>query len=227
MARSVYIAIVFMLVTWGVSVAMAMRKEEVVVQPIPFNHEVHSKKVGCAECHFVCEDNRDEDGELDCEDCEEAEGIFCDEHAECPDHRLPDIPNTSYCLRCHLEDLVEIKNGDVDESEMDEADKKSHAAKKALLDYVKIDDADEVESTRQIPWKRITEMNTSNIYFSHRTHSQVEKIECTVCHGDMGTASKPAPHPPIRVTMKWCMDCHRERGATKETASNECNACHR
>ena len=227
MARSVYIAIVFLLVTWGASVGMGMMRETPIVQPIPFNHEVHSKKVSCAQCHFVCEDNRDEDGELDCEECEEAEGIFCDEHATCPDHRLPDIPNTRQCLTCHEDDLVEIKNGELDEEEMDEDDKRSAEAKRALLSYVEIDDDDEIQSVKRIPWKRITEMKTSNIYFSHRTHSQIEKLECTACHGDMGTATEPAPHPVIKVTMKWCMDCHEERGATKESASNLCNACHR
>ncbi len=226
MARSIYIAIVFMLVTWGASVGMGLMEQMPIEQPIPFNHMVHSKKVSCAECHFVCEDNRDEDGELDCEDCEEAEGIFCDEHATCPDHRLPDIPNTRNCLQCHEDDLIDIKNGEVDE-DMDEADKKSMEAKRALLSFVEIDDDDEIESVKHIPWKRITEMKTSNIYFSHRTHSQIEKLDCKTCHGDMGTAEKPAPHPEIKVSMKWCMDCHKEKGVTKESASNLCNACHR
>lgn len=227
MARSVYIAIVFMVVAWVASVGLSRAEKAPILQPIPFNHEVHSKKVGCAECHFICDDNRDEDGELDCEDCEDVEGIFCDEHAKCPDHRLPDIPNIAYCLRCHQDDLVEIKNGEVDEKDLDESEKRTLGAKRALLTYVEIDDADEVKVTKQIPWKRITQVTTSNIYFSHRTHSQVEKIACETCHGDMGTASAPAPHALIAVTMKWCMDCHQERGAAEASASNLCNACHR
>jgi hypothetical protein len=110
---------------------------------------------------------------------------------------------------------------------MDEEEKRSAEAMKPLLPYVDFDEDDEVTKVRKIPWKRLTRIRTSNIYFSHRTHSQLEGLDCKTCHGEMKEATTPPTHVPIKVTMAWCMDCHRKKKLKKEPVSNMCNSCHR
>lgn len=168
-----------------------------VVQPIAFNHKVHgASDVGCNECHFRCEKNRDEDGDLDCARCEASGFIFCEEHVICPDHQLPGLPAVEVCANCH----------DGDDPDTQE--------KAALLRYL--------ESGEAIPWKRVTSMNRSNIYFSHRNHAILESIPCSTCHGAMEEMETPPPSPPVEMDMDWCLECHHD-----EDASEGCVACHR
>ncbi|MEP7363524.1 MAG: cytochrome c3 family protein [Acidobacteriota bacterium] len=57
------------------------------------------------------------------------------------------------------------------------------------------------------------------VVFSHARHVSVAKVECARCHGDVakaGTVTLEVEH-----SMKTCMACHKERGAT-----NACNVCH-
>jgi hypothetical protein len=46
-------------------------------------------------------------------------------------------------------------------------------------------------------------------------------MDCKDCHGDIGQSEKPPTKPWVKMTMKWCMDCH-----TKTKANNDCLACH-
>ena len=71
---------------------------------------------------------------------------------------------------------------------------------------------------KPVPWVRIYKV-AEYVVFSHQSHYRQAKISCETCHGpvaarDVITLEKPP-------TMKACMDCHDERGA-----SNECNFCH-
>lgn len=69
-------------------------------------------------------------------------------------------------------------------------------------------------------WKRIYRVPT-HIYFSHRRHVLLGKIECKVCHGDVGERATPQARPAVDIWMNTCIDCHRKKGA-----STDCNACH-
>ena len=44
---------------------------------------------------------------------------------------------------------------------------------------------------------------------------------CQTCHGNIGQSEKPPTKPWVKMTMKWCMDCH-----TKNKVTNDCLACH-
>jgi cytochrome c7-like protein len=198
-------------------ILMPAPSAEDVVQPIDFNHRVHTEKTTCWECHFICEDNRDEDGELDCDDCEEADGPFCAEHLKCPDHKLPGLPQTTDCLRCHIYDLVDLLGVERSADEAP-ADRK----KRVLFDYVEFDEYEEPVLKGPIPWQRVTTIDTSCVYFSHRTHALVAEIECSTCHGDVGSMTSPPKRPDVAVSMSWCLDCHTDRSTTAECAS-----CHR
>lgn len=76
-------------------------------------------------------------------------------------------------------------------------------------------------ANRPIPWKRIYRV-PSHVYFSHRRHVQIAKLDCSVCHGDMSQKETPVTRPAVAVRMERCMDCHRDSGVT-----NDCLACHR
>ena len=71
-------------------------------------------------------------------------------------------------------------------------------------------------------WVQVTR-NPGHVYFSHRAHIHLAKMECADCHGDVARWTEPPAEPdPELVDMGECMTCHRRRGA-----SNECNVCHR
>lgn len=67
-------------------------------------------------------------------------------------------------------------------------------------------------------WKRIYSL-PDHVYFSHRVHVHAE-LQCAQCHGAVETMHEA--EPAASLGMGWCMDCHRERGATLD-----CMACHK
>ncbi len=73
---------------------------------------------------------------------------------------------------------------------------------------------------REIPWKRIYRQ-PDDVFFSHRRHVALAGIACKTCHGEIGQSEQPPSQPWVKMTMKWCMDCH-----TKSKANNDCLACH-
>jgi hypothetical protein len=61
-----------------------------------------------------------------------------------------------------------------------------------------------------------------HVYYSHRRHVGIAHLECLNCHGDIATTQRPPGQPLVRISMKFCLDCHRAKGQ-----SLDCNACHR
>jgi hypothetical protein len=72
-----------------------------------------------------------------------------------------------------------------------------------------------------VPWRRIYDL-PDHVYFSHRRHVTVARIECAECHGDVPNLTRPASYPLVDHTMDWCTGCHVARGA-----STDCIHCHR
>ncbi len=60
-----------------------------------------------------------------------------------------------------------------------------------------------------------------HIFYSHRRHVAVAKIECRVCHGTIAATTAP-PARVRRLRMSDCISCHQRSGA-----STDCTACHR
>ncbi len=73
----------------------------------------------------------------------------------------------------------------------------------------------------KIPWQRIYQVPPS-VFFSHRRHVTLGKIECATCHGKMAEQTSPPVAPLVSQTMQWCMECHNQR-----KVSVDCNVCHR
>jgi menaquinone reductase, multiheme cytochrome c subunit len=74
---------------------------------------------------------------------------------------------------------------------------------------------------REIPWKQVYRL-PAHVYFSHRRHAGLAKIQCEVCHGAMAEMTAPPTAPLVVHTMGFCLDCHR-----RSNASVDCLACHR
>lgn len=72
-----------------------------------------------------------------------------------------------------------------------------------------------------VPWHRIYDL-PDHVYFSHRRHVAVARIECGECHGDVPNLVVPAAYPLVQHRMDWCLECHEARGA-----STDCVHCHR
>jgi len=78
-----------------------------------------------------------------------------------------------------------------------------------------------VENSEEIIWNRIYEL-PDHVYFSHRRHIALGKIECAQCHGDIHAFETPPLIPFVALTMDFCIDCHDEH-----KVNNDCLACHR
>jgi len=80
---------------------------------------------------------------------------------------------------------------------------------------------DAVENSEEIIWNRVYNL-PDHVFFSHRRHISLGKIECTQCHGDIQDFEIPPKIPHLALTMEFCMDCH-----DKQNVNNDCLACHR
>jgi len=79
----------------------------------------------------------------------------------------------------------------------------------------------EFVSAGWIPWNRVYSQ-PDYVFFSHRRHVVVAKLDCANCHGDMGSLSSPPIRPAVDQSMDWCMNCHQQR-----QASTDCVSCHK
>ncbi len=60
------------------------------------------------------------------------------------------------------------------------------------------------------------------VFYTHRRHVGIARLACRNCHGDIALTTSPPRHPLVRITMNFCLDCHRRMHQT-----TDCIACHR
>ncbi|MBD3290503.1 hypothetical protein GF337_16990 [candidate division KSB1 bacterium] len=126
------------------------------------------------------------------------ECLYCHSSAEKSIHAT--IPSSSLCLDCH-------EGVDMDIPEV-----------KKMLAII--------EEKGEIDWERVYEVK-DHVYFSHRVHTVIAKIECQECHGPvehMTVAIRASGGSSDRgfMEMGWCVTCHERRGAPRE-----CITCHK
>lgn len=73
------------------------------------------------------------------------------------------------------------------------------------------------ENEEPIPWIRIHDL-PDYVRFTHKAHVRAE-IACDSCHGDV--AQMEIVRQTESLSMGWCLDCHKERDA-----SRDCLICH-
>ena len=113
-------------------------------------------------------------------------------HAHYEDHAAAGMPRVSLCATCHA------------------AMPQESADSRKLFEYS--------ERGEEIPWVRLYRLPDYSV-FSHKWHVRAG-IACGECHGAIGESVEAVRH--LDYKMAWCMDCHRERGA-----SLDCLVCHK
>jgi len=122
-------------------------------------------------------------------------GIECNTcHPFFKEQRFSGLPNRSTCMECHKDSLTD------------------NPEEEKIREFHK--------NRKEIHWERVYQQ-PDHVFFSHRRHVFIAKIDCKNCHGPVEEYEKPITRPWQRMDMKWCMDCH-----TKQKASNDCLACH-
>ncbi|WP_207426561.1 cytochrome c3 family protein [Pedobacter sp. SYSU D00535] len=64
------------------------------------------------------------------------------------------------------------------------------------------------DNPKPIQWVRVHNL-PDLAYFNHSQHVTVAGIRCQECHGPIQTMPEVYQYAPL--TMKWCINCHRER----------------
>jgi len=105
------------------------------------------------------------------------------------------MPSTETCMMCHQSAITDNP----------EEEKVRQYAEKSV----------------QIPWQRVYEV-PGHVYFSHRRHVTLGRIECVRCHGNVGESAAPLTVAALPISKDRCKDCHAQHGA-----ASDCNACHR
>jgi len=120
-------------------------------------------------------------------------GLKCDDCHTLPGNgREAGLPAESKCMACH----VAIKT------------ESPHIARLAA----------HAREKKPVRWERLYRV-ADYVFFSHKRHVVKGGAACADCHGPVAERDVLAKEKP--TSMKACMDCHEERGAT-----NECNVCH-
>ncbi len=123
------------------------------------------------------------------------QGLECDAcHRFFKTQTFSGMPNLATCLECHKEPVTQSSQ------------------EQKIRQFQ--------EKGQEIPWRQIYEQ-PDHVFFSHRRHVVLGKMECKNCHGDIAQSEKPPMKPWVKMTMGWCMSCH-----AKNEVTNDCMACH-
>jgi hypothetical protein len=135
---------------------------------------------------------------------ERAQGIACpDCHQFVASQTYAGLPSKYVCFGCH----------DPEADKSDPAADRSKPGFAALMAFAATEE--------DIPWHRVT-ATRADVFFSHRRHVAVAKLDCRACHQDMPQRTRPPTRGPITIQMDTCLECHR-----KQNASVDCVSCHR
>lgn len=127
----------------------------------------------------------------------EVVGLTCvDCHINVESMPKATIPNIEICEDCHSNEPLS-----------------DSPEEKKLIQYI--------SEGKHVPWKQIYTV-PDYVYFSHQRHVTIGDLECSNCHGNVESMTKPAPAPVWKPTMDNCISCHKQRKVTYD-----CLACHR
>jgi len=78
-----------------------------------------------------------------------------------------------------------------------------------------------LDEGRPIVFKKLFHL-PDHVYYSHRRHVVLGKLDCSACHGGIADTEVPPTRPLVNITMAYCTVCHERSKVT-----NDCIACHR
>ena len=78
-----------------------------------------------------------------------------------------------------------------------------------------------VQEGRPVVFRKLFHL-PSHVYYSHRRHVVLGKLECKQCHGEIAHTQIPPSRPLVAISMDFCTDCHKQAKVT-----NDCKSCHR
>lgn len=135
---------------------------------------------------------------------DKAQGITCaDCHQFVTTETYAGLPSKYVCFDCHdPEDDEDDPDADVNQPKF-----------ATLMAFAKTD--------TDIPWHRVT-ASRDDVYFSHRRHVAVGKLDCRQCHPTIPERTAPPIRGPIEMSMGTCLTCHEEKHANLD-----CVGCHR
>lgn len=123
-------------------------------------------------------------------------GIECSEcHSGYATGPRSGLPSSEVCMVCHSELLTE------------------NPEEKNLLE--------KVQGGQPVIFRKLFHL-PEHVYYSHRRHVILGKLECAQCHGDIANSDKPPIRPLVQITMNFCIDCHAQA-----QVNNDCKSCHR
>ena len=123
----------------------------------------------------------------------EMECGMCHEHVTEGDHA--GLPMLSTCMGCHEEAQT------------------AEAEEKKIRDLIATGRNDAFRKLFRMP---------DHAFYSHRRHVVSGGIQCETCHGAIARTTTPPERPLVRITMDFCIDCHR-----RKNVSTDCTQCHR
>ncbi len=62
----------------------------------------------------------------------------------------------------------------------------------------------------------------AHVFYSHRRHAVLGKLECARCHGQIADTVAPPTRPLVQISMDFCIGCH-----TQSNVTIDCKSCHR
>ena len=116
------------------------------------------------------------------------------------------IPSANVCMNCHNT----ITGSDHYDGELSPEIAKIYKA----LDY-NPDTRQYGNNPKPIQWVRVHNL-PDFAYFNHSQHVVVAGVECQTCHGPVEKMEEVYQYSPL--TMKWCVDCHRETAVNTDNA---------
>ena len=102
------------------------------------------------------------------------------------------FPKEAFCMNCHTS--IKAESAEIRKLA-------AYAAKKT-----------------PVPWNRVYRL-PDIVWFSHGVHVRDAKVECSVCHGEVG--QRDVVFQEKSIAMKACMECH-----AAHQAPNGCDFCH-
>lgn len=123
-------------------------------------------------------------------------GIECSEcHTYYSTGPRSGLPDAETCMACHTDPVSES----TEETKLREA----------------------VQRGEPVVFRKLFSL-PPDVFYSHRLHAVVGKIECARCHGAVAETQTPPTRPLVEITMDFCINCH-----TEVKANNDCKSCHR